>query len=112
VRHTRSILWAGPPLMMRPCTALWVWGYTPTTSPERLVSDEQRRLKLVWAVQRASELLNTKSELLKQVFEQFNRSLNPDLLDAEVCQNDARGSRYLDRCSVHTEVTTVMAPTM
>jgi hypothetical protein len=39
--------------------------------------------------------LNTKSELLKQMFEQFYRSLNPDLLEAEVCQNDVRGSRYL-----------------
>jgi hypothetical protein len=33
-----------------------------------------------------------KSELLKQMFEQFNRSLNSDLLEAEVCQKDARGS--------------------
>jgi hypothetical protein len=39
------------------------------------------------------ELLNMKSELLKQMFEHFNKPLNPDLLEVEVCQKDARGSR-------------------
>jgi GTP-sensing pleiotropic transcriptional regulator CodY len=92
-----------------------IWGYTPPQLVlKRLVSDEQHHLKLVRAVERASELLDTKSELLnaksellnmkfellnmksellKQMFEHFNKSLNPDLLEVEVCQKDARGSR-------------------
>jgi hypothetical protein len=72
--------------MVRPMYShVGIWGYTPQLVPKRLVFDEQRPLQLIWVVQCASELLDTKSELLKQMFEQFNRSLNPNLLEAEVC---------------------------
>jgi hypothetical protein len=39
-----------------------------------------------------SELLNDASELLRQLSEQFDWSLNPDLLEVEVCRKNVRSS--------------------